>query len=73
MKENILPAGEITFHGNKELSVDIDAGADTIMETLQNAGEIRDIDGQRDTNVGNMLRRIKTSMEDVAKTGVWKM
>lgn len=39
------------------------------METLQNAGEIRDIDGQRDTNVGNMLRRIKTSMEDVAKTG----
>ena len=69
MKENILPAGEITFHGNKELSVDSDAGADTIMETLQNAGEIRDIDGQRDTNVGNMLRRIKTSMEDVAKTG----
>ena len=69
MKENILPAGEITFHGSRELSVDIDAGADTIMETLQNAGEIRDIDGQRDTNVGNMLRRIKTSMEDVAKTG----
>lgn len=69
MKENILPAGEITFHGSRELSVDIDAGADVIMETLQNAGEIRDIDGQRDTNVGNMLSRIKTSMEDVAKTG----
>ena len=69
MKENIRPAGEITFHGSRELSVDIDAGADVIMETLQNAGEIRDIDGQRDTNVGNMLRRIKTSMEDVAKTG----
>ena len=67
MKENILPAGEITFHGSRELSVDIDAGADVIMETLMNAGEIRDIDGQRDTNVGNMLRRIKTSMEDVAK------
>ena len=69
MKENILPAGEITFHGSRELSVDIDAGADVIMETLQNAGEIRDIDGQRDTNVGNMLSRIKTSMEDVAKAG----
>ena len=69
MKENILPAGEITFHGSRELSVDIDAGADVIMETLQNAGEIRDIDGQRDTNVGNMLCRIKTSMEDVAKAG----
>ena len=69
MKENVLPAGKITFHGSRELSVDIDAGADIIMETLQNAGEIRDIDGQRDTNVGNMLSRIKTSMEDVAKTG----
>ena len=69
MKENVLPAGEITFHGSRELSVDIDAGANIIMETLLNAGEIRDIDGQRDTNVGNMLRRIKTSMEDVAKTG----
>lgn len=69
MKENVLPAGEITFHGSRELSVDIDAGADIIMETLLNAGEIRDIDGQRDTNVGNMLSRIKTSMEDVAKTG----
>lgn len=69
MKENILPAGEITFRGSRELSVDIDAGADIIMETLLNAGEIRDIDGQRDTNVGNMLSRIKTSMEDVAKTG----
>ena len=68
MKENVLPAGEITFHGSRELSVDIDAGADIIMETLLNAGEIRDIDGQRDTNVGNMLSRIKTSMEDVAKT-----
>lgn len=66
MKENILPAGEITFHGEKEISVNIDTGADEIMETLERAGEIRDISGQQDTNVGNMLSRIRTSMEDVA-------
>lgn len=68
MKENILPAGEVTFHGEKEISVNIDTGADDIMETLERAGEIRDISGQQDTNVGNMLSRIRTSMENVADT-----
>lgn len=67
IRENVLPAGEIVFHGDKEANVNIDAGADKIMETLASAGEIRDIDGEQDTNVGNMLRRIKTSMADVAK------
>lgn len=66
IRENVLPAGEISFHGQQELQVNIDAGADEIMDTLARAGEIRDIDGQRETNVGNMLTRIKTSMADVA-------
>ena len=69
IRENILPAGEIYFHGEKDLHINIDAGADEIMNTLETAGEIRDIDGQRDTNVGNMLSRIKTSMADVSKAG----
>ena len=67
IRENVLPAGEIDFHGERELQVNIDAGADVIMDTLQKAGEIRDIDGQQNTNVGNMLNRIKTSMADVAE------
>ncbi len=66
VKENILPAGEITFHGEREKTINIDAGADSIMETLADAGEIRDIDGEPDTNVGNMLTRIKSSMADVS-------
>ena len=67
IRENVLPAGEIVFHGERELQVNIDAGADIIMDTLQKAGEIRDIDGQQNTNVGNMLSRIKSSMADVAE------
>jgi diol dehydratase reactivase alpha subunit len=66
IKENVLPAGEIIFHGRSELQVNIDAGADQIMDTLNQAGEIRDISGQKDTNVGNMLSRIRYSMADVA-------
>ncbi len=67
VRENILPAGEITFHGDKELKINIDAGADKIMETLAECGNIRNIDGQYNTNVGNMLDRITTSMADVSK------
>lgn len=67
IRENVLPAGEVVFHGKQEVRINIDAGADEIMNALEAAGEIRDIDGQQNTNVGNMLRRIKTSMADVAK------
>lgn len=68
IKENILPAGEIVFHGQQKLSINIDRGADEIMDRLAEAGEIRDIDGQPNTNVGNMLTRIRTSMADVAES-----
>ncbi|WP_373212891.1 diol dehydratase reactivase subunit alpha [Ruminococcus sp. 5_1_39BFAA] len=67
IRENVLPAGEITFHGDRDIHINIDAGADDIMTALQDAGEIRDIDGQPNTNVGNILTRIKTSMADVAQ------
>lgn len=68
VRENILPAGEIFIHGEREEKVNIDAGADEIMDTMRQAGEIRDIDGQQNTNVGNMFRRIRTSMTDVASS-----
>lgn len=67
VKENILPAGEITFHGTREKKANIDAGADAIMEVLRESGEIYDIDGEPNTNVGNMLSRIKANMENVAQ------
>ena len=66
VRENVLPAGEITFHGQEDKTISIDAGADKIMETLADTGDLFDISGQRDTNVGNMLGRIKTGMADVA-------
>lgn len=67
VRENLLPAGEIVFHGQRDAAVNIDSGADRVMETLASAGTIRDIDGERGTNVGNMLSRIKTSMADVTQ------
>ena len=66
MRENILPAGEIHLTGEKDLWVNIDTGADVIMEAVAQAGEIQDITGQDNTNVGNMLKRIKNGMAEVA-------
>ncbi len=66
VRENVLPAGEITFNGEKNVTISIDRGADEIMDALYSAGEIRDIEGEPRTNVGNMLTRIRTGMADVS-------
>ena len=66
--ENILPAGEIYFHGDRNITINLDEGADKIMEAAADAGDIRDISGQPDTNVGNMLSRIRTGMSELDKS-----
>ena len=66
--ENILPAGEIYFHGDRNITINLDEGADKIMAAAADAGDIRDISGQPDTNVGNMLSRIRTGMSELGKS-----
>lgn len=68
IRENILPAGEIYFHGDRNITINLDEGADKIMEAAAEAGDIRDISGQPDTNVGNMLSRIRTGMSELDKS-----
>lgn len=69
IRENILPAGKVYFHGEKVLEAEIDSGADHIMDTLAKAGEIRDIEGEPNTNVGNMFLGIKEGMKRVSEGG----
>lgn len=73
IRENVLPAGEIYFHAEHASSVNLDEGAETIMRTVSEAGTIYDITGQADTNVGNMLLRIRKGMnelDDVSRSDV---
>ena len=63
--ENVLPAGEIYLKANKDASINLDEGADKIMNIVTDAGEIYDITGQKETNVGNMLSRIRHSMSEL--------
>ncbi|MBQ8588536.1 MAG: diol dehydratase reactivase subunit alpha [Clostridia bacterium] len=66
IKENVLPAGEIYLKAEKSASINLDEGAEKIMNTVDEAGIIEDISGQDNTNVGNMLSRIKTGMSDLS-------
>lgn len=66
--ENVLPAGEIYFYGDRNVTISLDEGADKIMSAALEAGDIHDISGQPDTNVGNMLSRIRTGMGELDKS-----
>lgn len=66
IKENVLPAGEIYVEGQKNATINLDEGAEKIMELIRDAGEIYDITGQEETNVGNMFFRIRHGMGDVS-------
>jgi len=65
IQENVLPAGEITVMAEKTASINLDEGAEKIMKLIGDIGEIRDIQGQSDTNVGNMFARIRSGMEGI--------
>ncbi len=66
--ENVLPAGEIYFYGDQNITISLDEGAERIMAAVSDAGNVRDISGQPDTNVGNMLSRIRTGMSSLDKS-----
>ena len=66
VRENVLKAGSITFSAEHPATVDIDEGAERIMQALHDAGEVRNIEGQPNTNVGLMLERIRTGMASVS-------
>ena len=67
VRENVLPAGEIYLDATKSRKVNLDEGAEKIMQAVADAGTIRDISGQANTNVGNMLSRIKKGMGEVSE------
>lgn len=66
VQENKLPAGKLFIRSDRRHVIDIDEGADRIMELLKTAGAVTDIDGEPDTNVGNMLSGIKKGMAQVS-------
>lgn len=61
-----IPSGSLTLLGDKgKIVVEMDQGADAIMEALAQAGRLQDVSGEPGTNVGGMVERVRQTMSDV--------
>lgn len=68
IKERIIPAGELYMIGAKEnISINVDEGAEKIMEALNQAGNLKDIQAQSNTNAANMLYTMKKNMAELTE------
>ncbi len=68
VQENVLPAGDIYLKAEYGGNVNIDEGAEKIMDAVKKAGNIQDILGQTGTNIGNMFEKIRSGMKQVDGT-----
>ncbi len=63
VQERSVKAGTITVIGSKkEIEVDVDEGAESIMEGVSSVPDIQDIQGEVGTNAGNMLDTVRRVM-----------
>ncbi len=62
-----IPAGRIHIVGKKNLTVDVDEGAEKMMQVLSSAAPIEDIKGEAGTNAGGMLERVRQVMSELTK------
>ncbi|MGL5245353.1 MAG: diol dehydratase reactivase subunit alpha, partial [Sarcina sp.] len=63
VQEKTIPAGKINILGaRRKESVDVELGAEKIMEAVNLASPIEDINGEAGTNVGGMLEKVRQVM-----------
>ncbi len=64
IKQRVIPVGEITIIDKmgKVFSIDINKGANKIMEVVEKVWPINDVYGGQGTNIGAMLTRVKVEM-----------
>lgn len=63
VKVSKIPAGTVDIQGDRgRARLDVNAGADALMKAVAQAGDIRDITGEPNTNAGALLSRVKAGM-----------
>lgn len=63
VKARIIPAGGIEIIGeDRKIKVDIEDGAEKIMEAVKNVRCVTDIKGEPGTNVGGMFEKVRQTM-----------
>lgn len=63
-----IPAGSLTLIGERQtVSVNIDVGADTIMDEVVKAQPLINVTGESGTNVGGMIERVRQTMSEMTE------
>ena len=66
VKERKIPAGMITLVGKtRSVSVNVDDGAEKIMQGVQSINDIEDVRGEAGTNAGGMLEKVRIVMANL--------
>ncbi|MDD4691270.1 diol dehydratase reactivase subunit alpha [Eubacterium aggregans] len=66
VKERKIPAGQIIIQGaNKKATVNVDEGAEVIMEAIRSVAPVEDIKGEPGTNAGGMLEKVRQVMSNL--------
>ncbi len=66
VKTRRIPAGTLKLLGvQQSITVELDGGADAIMQGRSDVGELVDVEGEPGTNVGGMVERVRCTMADV--------
>ena len=68
VEERTIPAGTITVVSERgTTTIDIDQGADTIMDAVMESWPITDVRGESGTNIGGMLNRAREQMAEITE------
>jgi len=63
-----IPAGSLKLIGDMRTEIiQMDQGADAIMDALGHIGSLRNVEGEAGTNVGGMVERVRQTMSDVTE------
>ena len=66
VKERKIPAGQIIIQGaNKKAQVNVDDGAEKIMDAIRSVAPVEDIRGEAGTNAGGMLEKVRQVMSNL--------
>lgn len=63
-----IPAGSLKLIGDtRTVTVNMDRGAEAILEATKQIGNLRNVEGEPGTNVGGMIERVRQTMSDVTE------
>ncbi len=66
VKERKIPAGKVTIQGkHKNAVINIDDGAEVVMEAIRSVAPVEDVRGEAGTNAGGMLERVRQTMANL--------